>query len=112
MALHGVGIMALAFRFDSIKVNADGSISVEYTHGQAPLSAKASGVGTSFNSRQSAVAMKNRILQQFDEETMMMLAMAVYSIAASDPGLTGAMALVGKTLTIDPTKPNSVMSYT
>ena len=103
--------MAIVFRFDSISVMPDGSIAVGYTFGPAPLPVEPSGLGTSFRSRLDAVAMKNRFVNGIDPEFMLQLCIAVYSIAASDPNLTGAAALVGKTLTVDPTLPNSVMRY-
>ncbi len=103
--------MALALRFDSIKVNPSGTIEVFYTYGPTPLPAAPSGRGISFASRLDAVALKNDIIANFSPMTMLQMAVAIYSIAAADPNLTGAMALVGKTLTLDPTKPASVMSY-
>lgn len=103
--------MAVALRFDSIKVNPSGTVEAFYTYGTTPLPAQPSGKGISFASRLGAVELKNAVIANFSEQTMLQMALAIYSIAASDPNLTGATALVGKTLTIDPTKPASVMVY-
>ena len=63
--------MALAFRFDSITVNGGGRIVVTYTFGTVPLPVTPSGAGTSFSSRQEAVAVKNATIAHFDEDLML-----------------------------------------
>ena len=103
--------MSRAIRIDKVKVAANGNVFVEYTYGNAPLPVEAAGYGICFNSRLEAVAQKNRLIANFDSDEMLLFAIAIYSIAAADPNLTGASAMVGKTLTLDPTKPASVMSY-
>lgn len=102
--------MSLALRFDSITVNPSGTITVAYTYGTAPLGG-ASGQAIQFASRLDAVAVKNDALNNFSFMDMLKMALAIYSIAASDSNLTGATALAGKTLTIDPTSPTAAMTY-
>ena len=103
--------MSLALRFDEIRVNPSGTIEVFYTYGATPLPVTASGSAMSFPSRLDAVAMKNAAINNFSFLDMLQMALAIYSIAASDPNLTGATALAGKTLTLDPTKPNGALVY-
>lgn len=102
--------MAYALRFDSITVNPSGTIDVFYTDGTAPLGA-ASGKGIQLQSRIDAVARKNNLINNFSDQEMIWMAIAIYSIAASDPNLTGATALAGKTLTFDATKPGGALVY-
>lgn len=103
--------MSIALRFDEIRVNPSGTIEVFYTYGATPLPAQPAGGAVQFGSRLEAVAMKNNTISNFSEMTMFQMALAIYSIAASDPNLTGATALTGKTLTLDPTKPNGALTY-
>jgi len=103
--------MSLALRFDEIRVNPSGTIEVFYTHGTVPLPVQTSGRAIQFPSRGDAVAIKNNFVNGFSETDLIGLALAIYAAAASDPNLTGATALVGKTLTFDATKPNGALVY-
>ena len=103
--------MARAFRFDSISVNADGSVAVGYTYGTSPLPSQASGKGLLFPNRKEVVESKNAAINNFTDSDMFDLAIAIYSLWANDPNLTQATALVGHTMTLDPTKPAAALKF-
>lgn len=103
--------MSLALRVDDVRANQGGTVEVFYTFGTAPLPVTPAGSGVSFLSRLDVVAQKNNLLNNFSDQTLLMMGIAIYSIVATDPNLTGATALIGKTITLDPTKSNGALVY-
>lgn len=91
--------MALAFRIDAIKVEADGTYTVAYTVGQSPLPASPDGFVISGWTKNQILSMADDI----DEPQAVLgffLTLVLFLWKKNNPALSNPGLLVGKTVTL------------
>lgn len=91
--------MAQSARIDKVTLNADGSVHVQYTAGDTPLSTSASGLGILWTSKQDIVDAIADLKSRLSQQDLLLFAVAAWK--ARDANMATASLATGRTATVD-----------